>query len=148
MVEESAESATSSLSGGTMLTLTSRTAVAAIALGLVAGGTAPALASGGGGDVRRSGGCTHSSVWKLKAKPDNGRIEVEGEVDSNHGGQVWKWRIFHDGSVSAHGRSRTGPPSGSFSVERRLVNTSGSDRVGWRAVNPGSGERCHGTLSL
>ena len=131
-----------------MLTLTSRTAVAAIALGLVAGGTAPALASGGGGDVRRSGGCTHAAVWKLKAKPDNGRIEVEGEVDSNHGGQVWKWRIFHDGRVSAHGRSRTGPPSGSFSVERRLVNTSrgGSRRLAGR--QPWSGERCHGTLSL
>jgi hypothetical protein len=131
-----------------MLTMTSRTAVAVIAFGLVAGATTPALASGGGGDVRRSGACTHASVWKLKAKPDNGRIEVEGEVDSNHGGQVWTWRIFHDGSVSAHGRSRTGPPSGSFSVERQLVNTSGADRIGWRAVNRGSGERCHGTLSL
>jgi hypothetical protein len=131
-----------------MLTLTSRTAVAAIALGLVAGATTPALASGGGGDVRRSGGCTHASVWKLKAKPDNGRIEVEGEVDSNRAGQVWKWRIFHDGSVSAHGRSTTQQPSGSFSVERRLVNTSGADRIGWRAFNRGSGEHCHGTLSL
>jgi hypothetical protein len=131
-----------------MLTLTSRTAVAAIALGLVAGATTPALASGGGGDVRRGGGCTHGSVWRLKAKPDDGRIEVEAEVDSNRAGQAWTWRILHDGRVSAHGRSRTRPPSGSFSVERRLVDTAGRDHIGWRAFNRGTGEHCHGTLSL
>jgi hypothetical protein len=50
--------------------------------------------------------------------------------------------------VSAHGIATTRAPSGSFSVERRLVNTSGPDRIGLRAVNLRSGARCHGTLQI
>jgi hypothetical protein len=132
-----------------MHTFKVRSAAAALTVGLVAAVATPALASGGGGrEVRKSGACTHAAVWKLKAKPDNGRIEVEGEVDSNRVGQKWRWRVFHDGRVSAHGVSRTKAPSGSFSVERLLVNTPGRDRIGWRAVNRRSGERCHGTVRL
>ena len=132
-----------------MTTVSSRLAAATMALGLVAVGTTPALAShGGGGDVRRSGGCSSAAVWKLKAKADNGRLEVEAEVDGNHVGQHWRWRIFHDGRVSAHGTATTRAPSGSFTVERRLVNTSGPDRIGLRAVNLRSGARCHGTLQI
>jgi hypothetical protein len=132
-----------------MHTLRVRSAAAALTVGLVAAVTSPALASGGGGpEVRRSGACTHAAVWKLKAKSDDGRIEVEGQVDSNRIGQKWRWRVFHDGRMSTHGFSRTKAPSGSFSVERLLVNTPGPDRIGWRAFNPRSGERCHGTVRL
>jgi hypothetical protein len=131
-----------------MFSRTARMAAATMALGLAATATTPALASHGGGGVRKSGGCTHAAVWKLKAKADDGRIEVEAEVDSNRAGQTWRWRILHDGQVSVHGRARTHRPSGSFSVERMLVDTSGPDRVGLRAVNLRSGERCHGTLRL
>jgi hypothetical protein len=132
-----------------MFSSTSRAAAATLAVGLVAAATTPALASSGGGDgVRRSGGCTHASVWKLKAKPDDGRLEVEGQVDSNVAGQTWRWRIFHDGRESMRGHAKTVRPSGSFSVERLLVNTAGPDSIGWRAVNLRSGERCHGTLRI
>jgi hypothetical protein len=119
-----------------------------MAVGLLAAATTPALASHGGNDVRRSGACTSGAAWKLKAKPDNGRLEVEAEVDSSRAGQHWRWRIFHDGRLSMHGRATTHRPSGSFSVERLLVNTPGTDRIGLRAVNRSSGERCHGTLRL
>jgi hypothetical protein len=131
-----------------MTTFPSRLAAVAMALGLVAVGTTPALASHGSGDVRRSGGCSSAAVWKLKAKADNGRLEVEAEVDSNHVGQHWRWRILHDGRVSADGVATTRAPSGSFSVGRRLVNTSGPDRIGLRAVNLRSGARCHGSLQI
>jgi hypothetical protein len=132
-----------------MNTLTSRTALAAAAVGLVAAATAsPALASGGGGDVRKSGHCSAASTWKLKAKPDDGRLEVEGEVDSNVVGQTWKWRILHNGTTSAHGTSTTVAPSGSFTVHRRVVNAAGTDRIGWRATNPATGETCAGGLSI
>src|SRR3954466_6201565 len=77
-------------------------AVSALALPLTTALTiAPALAShGGDGEVRTHGGCDGPAVWKLKVKPDSGRIELEAEVDSNHSGQVWHWRIKHNGSVS------------------------------------------------
>ena len=42
-----------------------------------------AVASGGNDDrVIRTGSCSGSADWKLKAKSDDGRIEVEWEVDS------------------------------------------------------------------
>ena len=52
--------------------------------GPVLGGTMamtgiPALANDA--DVITRGPCSGNSDWKLKASPENGRIEVEGEVD-------------------------------------------------------------------
>ena len=98
-------------------------------------------------DVIRRGSCSGASDWKLKASPEDGRIEVEGEVDTNVNGQNWRWRILHDGDVTARGTATTVGPSGSFDVERRVVNSPGADSIGWRAVNPATGERCSGHLS-
>jgi hypothetical protein len=85
--------------------------------------------------------------WKLKAKPDDGRIDVEAEVDANRGGQVWTWRILHDGYVSYRGVRTTRPPSGSFTVTRRVVDMAGTDSIGFRAKNRASGQTCRGHLS-
>ena len=129
-----------------------RTALAALTLSTLAlplAGLAPASAShGGGGDVRTHGGCGGAAVWKLKVKPDNGRIEFEAEVDSNRTGQVWAWRIKHDGSLSAKGRSTTHGASGSFSVARRMSNLAGTDHFTFRAVRRATGDVCRGTISL
>ena len=43
------------------------------------------------------GSCCGQSDWKLKVKPDNGRIELEFEVDSNVNGQSWNVRIKQNG---------------------------------------------------
>jgi hypothetical protein len=128
---------------------TSRSAVAVAAAALVASAAAaPAQASGGGDDVRKSGHCSANSTWKLKAKPDNGRLQVEGEVDSNRVGQTWTWRILHNGGVTARGTATTKAPSGSFTVERRVVNAAGSDTIGWRSHNAATGESCAGSLTI
>lgn len=129
-----------------------RTALRALAAAGVAtlavSAAAPALASSGDGRVERTGSCSGSTDWKLKAKPDNGRLEVEGEVDSNKNGQTWKWKILHDGDVSYRGKATTRGPSGSFSIERRVVNSPGTDRIGFRAHNPNTGETCTGSLGI
>ncbi len=106
--------------------------------------SAPALANDA--DVIKRGSCTGASDWKLKASPENGRIEVEGEVDSNVNGQTWRWRLRHNGHLSARGVAVTKPPSGSFDVRRLMVNAPGTDRVVWRARNPQTGEVCRGSL--
>ena len=67
----------------------------------------------------RHGSCSGATDWKIKAKPDDGRIEVESEIDSNRNGQTWTWTLRHDGSVAAQGRSTTTGRSGSFEVERK-----------------------------
>ena len=132
--------------------MSTRTTLAALTLtALVApvAAFAPAHASHGGGDeVRNSGSCSKSATWKLKAKPDDGRIQVEGEVDSNHTGQVWHWRIKHNGSVSAKGKATTSGPSGSFTVERRMANLAGTDHFVFRAERSATGEVCRGRVSL
>ena len=111
---------------------------------VLAGLATPALANDADG-IRR-GSCSGSSDWKLKASPENNRIEVEGEVDSNINGQTWKWRMRHNGEVSARGKAKTSGPSGSFDVRRLMVDVSGADRIGWWAKNPATGEVCRGSL--
>ena len=127
-------------------TIATTTLVLAGTLPVVAAG--PANAHGGGDDVVRRGSCAGSTDWKIKAKPDDGRIEVEAEIDSNVNGQRWRWVLRHDGSVSARGAARTHAPSGSFSVERRTVNGRGTDSFRFRARNPRTGEVCVARVRL
>ena len=111
---------------------------------LCLGTAGPALANDD--DVIRRGSCTGATDWKLKASPEDGRIEVEGEVDSNRNGQTWRWRIRHNGSLSAQGTATTQPPSGSFEVRRVLVDAPGTDTIAFRARNPRTDEVCRGVL--
>jgi hypothetical protein len=115
-----------------------RLSIAALAAGtLLAGGIAVAgpaeartLAGAKAPTVTRSGHCSSAAVtWKLKTKADNGRLQVEFEVDSNRNGQVWTWSIRDNGVLTAKGSARTVAPSGSFSVERRIPNRTGADRI-------------------
>jgi hypothetical protein len=100
------------------------------------------------GEVIRKGSCSASADWKLKASPDDGRIEVEAEVDSNKKGQTWEWRLVHNGSVTARGTATTAGPSGSFDVERAVVNVKGEDSLKLRAHNAASDETCKGALTF
>lgn len=116
--------------------------LAATALPAIAAGTAHA----GDDEQIRRGQCTGSTDWKIKAKTDDGGLEVEAEIDSNQVGQAWRWGLRHNGSVSARGTSVTAGPSGSFDVERQMTDLSGTDRFVLRAVNPSTGEVCRGVL--
>ena len=110
--------------------------------------------SGHGGDdddddrdeVRRSGRCSGSARWEIKAKYDDDRVELELEVDGNRRGQAWRWSMRHNGSVSARGTAVTRGSSGSFEVERLLTDLSGTDRFEIRARNAASGESCRGAV--
>lgn len=121
-----------------------RMTAAAVAVGLVFVTSGAAMA---GGDVEKRGNCTKRSDWRLKVKPDDGRLEVEAEVDTPKTGRKWQWKILHDGDVSAHGRARTAG-GGSFKVERRLIDAQGADAIGWRAVNKKTHEKCRGSLTI
>lgn len=107
---------------------------------------AQARSGSGGHVVVHRGPCSGPTDWKLKVGAENGRLEVEGEVDSNRAGQTWTWRIVHNGSLAASGTRRTAGPSGSFGVRRVLGNQRGTDTVTLRAENTRSGEVCRGTV--
>lgn len=107
----------------------------------------PALAKHGGSSVTQARGtCAGGGAWKLKAKHDDGRIEVEYEVDTNRRGQLWHVTLTDNGHWIFAGNRRTGGPSGSFSVRVRPVNRAGVDTV--RAHATRSGHSCGGTVRL
>jgi hypothetical protein len=113
---------------------------------VIAGGS-PAMAKGGGDGHERSGSCSGSTDWKMKAKPDDGMLEVEFEVDSNISGQVWNVKITDNGSKIFKGQETTGGASGSFSVELKTEDLAGKDKFRGRAVNKDTGEVCVGRVS-
>jgi hypothetical protein len=103
---------------------------------------------GGNGDVITRGSCSGQSDWKLKVKPDNSRLELEFEVDSNVNGQSWNVRIKQNGSRIFNGTRVTQGPSGSFDLTRRPSDSAGTDRFVARATNPSTGETCVGQISI
>jgi hypothetical protein len=101
-------------------------------------GAMPALAKDG--DVLVRGTCTGQSTAKLKLSPENGRIEVEFEVDQNRNGVRWKVVLTRNGAKAAELVRVTRGPSGSFTARRVLANGAGADVV--RATATRNGERC------
>lgn len=97
-------------------------------------------------DVIRNGGCSRSSTWKLKLSPENGRTEVEFEVDQNRNGETWRVVLRRNGERFFAGTRTTVAPSGSFEL-RRVVPQSSGDFVA-RARNPRTEEVCRGTASI
>ena len=123
-------------------------AVAAVALGVGVVSSGPASASGGDRGVERRGVCGAGATWKLRAKSDNGRIEVDFEVDSNRVGQTWAVRMTDNGVIVFNGTRRTVAPSGSFSVERLVTDRAGTDTFVAVAANPATGQRCSASVRL
>lgn len=103
--------------------------------------------NGGSRGTRVAGTCTDGSTAKLKVKPDDGRIETELEVDQNRNGVTWQVRIRRDGRLVVSTSATTHRPSGSFSVERRIADPAGSNRITARATSP-SGEVCTASVTL
>jgi hypothetical protein len=100
------------------------------------------------GDVIRTGNCSNNSDWKLKLSPEDGRIEVEFEVDSNVNGQTWNVKLKKDGNVFFSGQKTTKAPSGSFELRRVVNNGAGTETFVGRAKNPATGEVCRGTANF
>jgi hypothetical protein len=119
--------------------------VLASAIVLSVAGATPAMAKGG---VERTGMCSGSADWKLKAAPENGKLQVEYEVDSNKVGQTWRVRIFHDGVRIFAGHRITKAPSGSFTVRLLSANHAGTDAFRARAVNVANSQVCGGAVSI
>ena len=128
----------------TRLLMTTAVITAGLSVPLVAAAT-PAFASGGGG-VRSSGACTNGGHFELKAKHDDGAIEMEYQVDSNRAGQVWAVRITDNGAVVVSRHATTAGPSGSFTIRKVIANRPGPDKIHARATF--TNHTCNGTVTL
>ena len=117
--------------------------VAALALVAAAPATgAPAK----DGDVRVAGTCTKSTTSKLKLSRDDGRLEVEFEVDQNRVGVRWAVVLRQNGAVVRRTTGVTRGRSGSFEVRRLVADRPGTDTITAVATRPG--ERCGARASI
>ena len=92
------------------------------------------------GDILVRGSCTGPSAAKLKLSEENGRIEVELEVDQNRNGVAWTVVLERNGSRVAKLTRTTRAPSGSFEARRVVANGAGADVI--RAKATRTGESC------
>ncbi|HEY1332350.1 MAG TPA: hypothetical protein VGH10_12880 [Actinomycetota bacterium] len=109
---------------------------------------APAAFASHGGGHETSGSCSGTSDWKLKLSPEDGRIEVEFEVDQNVVGDTWGVRMRDNGVMFFKGQATTEAPSGSFEVRVLADNQPGTDKIQAQAKNLSTGEICSGTGSI
>jgi hypothetical protein len=117
------------------------TVAAALAIAPAALAAVPVASAKDGHGLRLSGVCTQTSSAKLKLSREDGRIEVEFEVDQNRNGVPWKVTLRRNGVLVASTTARTRAPSGSFSVHRVIARARATDRITARATRS-SGERC------
>ena len=106
------------------------------------------VAVAGDRDVIQEGRCGASSDWKLKLSPENGRIEVEFEVDQNVSGDRWRVKIRHDGDRVFRGTRTTRGASGSFEVRIVEDDRAGADTFRARARNLSTDEVCRGSATF
>lgn len=124
-----------------MLTKSIVAATAGLAVALPIG---PALANDNRAEVRTSGQCTGTAVWKLKVKEDDAGVEVEFEVDSNEAGQTWDYTLSGPTGVLSSGTRTTAGVSGSFDVE---VATAGAVTDTFTGLATFNGQTCDTTVS-
>jgi hypothetical protein len=98
-------------------------------------------------EVRVAGTCGGSVRSKLKLKEDDGRIEAELEVRDARRGSSWRVVIAQEGRVVIRTTARASRATGSFSLERRLRDLSGADRISVRASGP-RGITCRAAATL
>jgi len=91
-------------------------------------------------DVERAGTCTRGSAVKVKLSDEDGRIEVEVEVDQNRNGVRWTVALYRNGTFAGRRVRVTRGPSGSFEARFLTRNGAGADRFVARASR--AGERC------
>jgi hypothetical protein len=119
-----------------------------IALVAVAGAVAvaiPAVAPGKGNPgVIRSGKCSGGASWKLKAKNDDARLEIEFEVDQNISARRWKVLVSRDSTVIFRGARTTQPPR----VVLAPANPAGSDRITATARSSVGNQLCRASLTI
>jgi hypothetical protein len=119
------------------------TPLAAAVVALVA---VPATAAKDG-DVLVQGTCTGPTTSKLKLSEEDGRIEVEFEVDQNRNGVRWSVTLRRPTTVLVRTTRVTRGPSGSFELRRVVANRAGPDRISARATRS-SGEVCRAAATF
>lgn len=94
-------------------------------------------------DVIKTGACSGGGTYKLKLSEENGRLEIEFEVE-HRSNQQWNVVIKRRNNVIFRGKRTTSSASQSFTA--RVVNGPGTGGQ-VQAVATRSGQRCVATAT-
>lgn len=97
------------------------------------------------GDVITRGRCPGGVKTKLKASPENGRVEVEYEIDQARTGDRWRVVIKSGGKTILRTVRRV-DSLGNVEVRKLTANLPGTETIRVRGKNLRTGHSC--TLSL
>jgi hypothetical protein len=97
-------------------------------------------------EVRVAGVCGGTTVATLRAKPDDGRLEVRFKVERAQAGD-WTIVLVHERRVAWRGSALARSGSRSFEVRRWLADLAGADTVVARAWGP-RGVTCRATATV
>jgi hypothetical protein len=120
--------------------------IATTLAGALAAPLAVGTAQAKGDAVTHRGQCSGTAAWQLTAKHDDGRIEVEWQVDANRAGQTWTVGMRDNGALFFYGQRTTLAPSGSFSITKLTADRAGSDVIRVRSVL--NTQVCIGTVTV
>jgi hypothetical protein len=115
---------------------------------LVASVMGVGTASAKEGDIIKTGTCSGASTWKLKLSPENGKIEVDFEVDQNVVGDTWRVSFRDNGVLVFRGSAMTQAPSGSFEVRKVIADRAGPDNIVAKARNLRTDEVCRASATF
>lgn len=134
------------------MNLTSKTAsrwgtLAIVGFSTLALPLVPFSAQAKDGDIIKRASCSRRAEIKLKASPENGRIEVEAEIDEATPGNRWNVVLKKNSSTLFRG-TRTVNRAGNIEVRRVTSNGAGAERISAIARNLSTGERCRVALRV
>ncbi|GGD15816.1 hypothetical protein GCM10007231_13560 [Nocardioides daphniae] len=114
-------------------------ATALLATGLGAVATAPAQAAD------REFRCSGAEV-EFDVEKEDGRFEVEADIDDAKPGSKWRITLRHDGKVY-YNKVRTADSDGDVEVDRNRRNTAGKDVFKITVKKVGSKKSCSRTIT-
>jgi hypothetical protein len=121
-------------------TIRSALAIGAVATVVVVG--APlAFSAAASADTEKRGSCSSGARYDYEVEKDDGRFEVNFEVDSNRTNEQWRIQLWQDGK-RYYSAVRTTDHEGEADAEQNRPNTRGKDHFKARAVSLSSGEVC------
>ncbi len=95
--------------------------------------------------IIRQSACGGGVKSKLSASPENGRIEVEYEVDNAQPGDTWRIVIRKNGAVILRTQKRVNA-AGDAEVRVLTANGNGNERIVASATRVGGGGSCGASL--
>lgn len=122
-------------------------ALAIIGFSTISTSLIPFSAQAKDGDVIRRVSCSRTAEIKLKASPENGRIEVEAEIDEAVPGQQWAVVLKRNTATIFRG-TRTVNRLGNIEIRTLTSNGPGVETISASARNLTTRETCNVSIRV